>query len=520
MTISSGRGAFQARRRGALRRALLVSAALASVAMLGTAPSAGAISVQQEYAKFSDCPVEAPGLKQCVYAQTTSGEFVIGSRAVPINKTITIQGGVKENGELVPALDGNTLSKTPLKLPGGLLGIPQLEIGGEVTATAELAGTGFLSASNVIAESGTAATLPLKVKLSNPALGEQCYIGSSSEPVLLQLTTGTTSPPGPNKPISGKAGEITLEPSVIIHIENNSLVDNAFSAPGVNGCGGLLSILLDPAIDLDAGLPAASGHNTAILNGTLDATTPASVKAHLALPQIGRCVKVKGVREGTTIVYHGAYENSSCVSETVLKVGQYEWEPGPGAAKKFTATSGTTNLTSAGGSRIRCLASTSVGEYTGPKTASLAVTYTGCEQTTSKHSCQSSGRAAGEIATSQLEGHLGFIRDTWTKEEGLHVSVGLDLKHEPALFTAECGGTPVSVGGSVIGTFTTFDKMGLKSALKYVVTEGKQSPEAFEFGAKDTLTTAFGGGSAEQAGLTGTQAITNEEKLEIKAEAE
>jgi hypothetical protein len=503
------------------RRALLVALTLGLAAMFGVAPSAGAISVHQEYAKFAQCPVETAGLKQCVYAQTTSGEFVIGKRAVPINKTITIQGGLTATGELVPALDGNTLSKTPLTLPGGLLGIPGLEILGEVTATAELAGTANLNASAVIAETGTAAALPLKVKLSNVALGEQCYIGSAESPVLLHLTTGTTSPPPPNSPIKGKTGNITLEPSVIIHIDNNSLVDNAFSAPGVNGCGGLLSILVDPAVDLDAGLPAASGKNTAILNGTLDDTTPASVKAHRVLPELGRCVKTVGVKEGGFTVYHASYEAADCVQENGDKKGAYEWTAGPGTNKKFTGITGGVRLATIGGSRIKCLASTSAGEYTGPKTAALAATFTGCERVSTKQPCQSSGRGTGEIATSPLEGEIGFIRDTWTKEEGSHVSVGLDLKHEPNLIAAECAGTAVSVSGSVIGTFSVFDKMGLKSTVKFATaSEGRQAPEAFEGLPKDTLTTTFTGSEKEQAGLTAGESITNEERLEIKAVAE
>jgi hypothetical protein len=493
--------------------------------LLPVAP-ASAISVQKEYAKFADCPFNAPGLKGCVVAETTSGEFTIGSRTVPITKTITIQGGLNTaTGELIPAADGNTLSKTPLTLPGGLLGIPGLEIGGEVTATAELAGTAFLHAAAVIEEKGVGAMLPLKVKLSNPALGEECYIGSPAEPVLLQLTSGTTSPPGPNKPISGKRGDIVFEPSVIIHLGNNTLVDNAFSAPGVNGCGGLLAILLDPAIDLDAGLPAAAGQNTAILNGTLDETTPASVKAHLALPEFGRCVKVPGTKVGKFIIYHGGYTFSDCIEENGIHGGPYEWLPGPGPEKKFTGASGAATLATTGGLTVKCSASTSAGEYTGTKAATATVTFTGCARGGSGQACQSAGHAGGEIVTNQLDGRLGFITDTWTITTGPVTSVGLDLKHEPTLITAECGSAKVAlaVSGSVIGALNTNDRMVSKVALKFAASHGAQSPEAFEGEPKDTLTTAFGSGSGqtiEPSGLAVTDSITDGERIEIKAEAE
>ena len=64
----------------------------------------------------------------CVVASTSSGEFTVGKKTVPINKTITLQGGTIENeatGELtfVGAENGETLSKTALYVPGGLFGV-------------------------------------------------------------------------------------------------------------------------------------------------------------------------------------------------------------------------------------------------------------------------------------------------------------------------------------------------------------------------------------------------------------
>ena len=74
------------------------------------------------FKRFSDCPVSTPGVALCQYAETTSGEFSIGTTKVPINKTITLQGGGIEIGlnkyALIPATDGNSLSKTELNVPG------------------------------------------------------------------------------------------------------------------------------------------------------------------------------------------------------------------------------------------------------------------------------------------------------------------------------------------------------------------------------------------------------------------
>ena len=67
-----------------------------------------------------------------------------------------------------------------------------------MTATVELAGPATaikLNAENLITQSGTAIQMPVKVKLDNRLLGSNCYIGSNSSPMVLNLTTGATAPP-------------------------------------------------------------------------------------------------------------------------------------------------------------------------------------------------------------------------------------------------------------------------------------------------------------------------------------
>jgi hypothetical protein len=488
---------------------------VAALAVLG-APAPAVAGLQHEFSVFSDCPVNTPGVTTCIVSTVTSGEFKLGSKTVPINKTVTLQGGVK-GSELVPAVDGNTLSKTPLVVPGGLLGIPLLGNLTEVTATAELAGTVSLNFSPV------EVTLPLKAKLDNPLLLNECYVGSSSEPILPHLIEGTTNPPPPNKPITGSQGTPTIGGNgKIVTVNGTSLVDNAFSVPGANGCAGPLALVVDPAVDLQAGLPAAAGTNTAILNGSLAATGSEVVRGEATLPEIGRCEKVEGVKEGKVTVFHGTYVGSNCVEEERTHKGKFEWHPGAGAGKKFTGSSGKVTLETVGNANVACSGSTSAGEYTGTKTVTETVTLTGCVLATAKkESCQSAGTGAGEIVTSPLEGKLGFITNQ-VKTEGLVVSVGLDLAHGSSLLTAECGSSKQSVvvGGSVIAPITSLEKMVTASTLKYKAAKGVQAPEQFEEGTKDTLATSFGGEPAGQSGLNATQKITNEEKLEIKGEYE
>ena len=111
----------------------------------------------------------------------------------------------------------------------------------------------------------------MKIHLENPLLGSACYIGSSASPITWNLTTGATSPPAPNKPISGKVGPIAeKDEGELIELPSATLVNNAFSTPAASGCGGALSVILDPLIDEKIGLPSAAGNNTAILNNRIE----------------------------------------------------------------------------------------------------------------------------------------------------------------------------------------------------------------------------------------------------------
>lgn len=296
------------RRTGLRAKALFVTASLVvSLAALAVASPAMA-TPKGEFAVFADCPLNVTGLNACIFATTESGEFTIGKKTVPIVSPQILQGGLKETEtgiEFVAAKDGNTLPKTPQKVPGGLSGLVNCtEIKGSgffekalrasceaifenkvtgVNATVELAAPASqiqISLAALLTQTGTALQLPTKVHLENPLLGEKCYVGSNSAPVVIALTTGTTSPPLPNKPITGKVGEVEFTESGIIKIKNNSLVNNSFAAPATNGCGGIFEFLLGPIINSQLGVPSAAGHNTAILTGTLQQAGANNVKEH------------------------------------------------------------------------------------------------------------------------------------------------------------------------------------------------------------------------------------------------
>lgn len=292
--------------RGVRRMIPLLAVAAVSLAALGFAAPALASKPTGDYVNFGECPLSNPSVNLCVFADTTSGEFTIGSTTVPLTKTTTLQGGIILNETtgsetFVNAANGETLSKTPQTVPGGLLKIVAPESWPEilkvlfnefinkgitgVTATTELVGSVGINRNNLLSTEGIALTLPTRVHLENSFLGNNCYIGSKAHPVTVEFTTGTTKPPAPNKPITGKVGEIEFKDSFnLVIIKKNSLVNNTFAAPEAEGCGsqilfGLFTGIIDSAVDSELGLPSASGHNTAILNGTQENAEASAVKA-------------------------------------------------------------------------------------------------------------------------------------------------------------------------------------------------------------------------------------------------
>lgn len=257
-----------------------------------------------EFAQFAECPLENPELLVCLYSESSDGVFTVGSKEVPLVNPVILQGGLAGEDVFAPltglaAANGETLSKTPQPVPGGLLGVVAPEWWPEwlqtwfndhidegftgVTATVELAGPASDIKVNTLAlltETGTALSLPVKIKLSNFLLGNNCYIGSNSNPVVIDFTSGETSPPPPNEPISGSAGTLEInETGTLITLSGGALVNNSFAAPEADGCGGIFSFFIDPLVNSLVGLPAPAGTNTAVLEGVIKNADPAAVKA-------------------------------------------------------------------------------------------------------------------------------------------------------------------------------------------------------------------------------------------------
>jgi hypothetical protein len=250
----------------------LTTAGAAILAIALFAPLAQAVEEPQTgFTQFRGCPrPEEKEMTFCVRSEVIGGHLQSGKKDVPIKNPITLTGGVEADFTAFMANSEGGLSKTKQEVPGGVIGITGLEwltnfLTGnalKLYAVTELAGT----PSNF---TFTTVTLPIKVHLETPSgvLGKSCYIGSTTNPITLNLTTGSTEPPPPNEEITGQEGAFSEE-NEIAYFKGGIYVDNSFAVPAASGCTltllGFIPVSLNAAVNLQAGLPAAAGTNEAV----------------------------------------------------------------------------------------------------------------------------------------------------------------------------------------------------------------------------------------------------------------
>jgi hypothetical protein len=250
------------------------------------APSIGSPPPGGIYAPFTDCPLHNPlmegsvgGLATgCIASISTSGTFTISGIPTPITHPVIVQFGVWDppnaspnqfsGGVLQPA-DGRNLVDSPEQVPGGLpllLLCPGSTPG--VAALCRQARTSGQTEVAALVESAgpitdfelTTFTQPVKIKLINPLLGGNCYIGSDNDPIVLHPTiiSGTLAfVPDPDP--------IRFPTTVVLEILDAQATDDTFSVPVARGCGP--GGVANAAINTLLGLPSPSGKNHLLLNG-------------------------------------------------------------------------------------------------------------------------------------------------------------------------------------------------------------------------------------------------------------
>jgi hypothetical protein len=278
------------------RRATLAGASAATVlAVALPAGAAHATTLNGDWAPFTRCPVSAPsmlaadGVKtvaQCSDTSSASGSIILGSQSLPLGAT-DLQVGVltkTSNLSYTPvAPSGGAIVTPPVTIPGGVLGlvcwqnIPIItqfcdaitnSSLNTVTATIEPAGNpSNLHLGAAFGQGQVIMTVPVKIKLSNPILGSDCYIGSNSDPIVLNPENSVAPPNGTFDTFDANGTSDPNGAFQVATVFGGTIVDKTFAVPGASGCGGpLFSWAVDPVLDLKEGLPSASGHNRLTMN--------------------------------------------------------------------------------------------------------------------------------------------------------------------------------------------------------------------------------------------------------------
>jgi hypothetical protein len=245
------------------------------------------------YKPFTNCPLLNPLMKEslpndatgCIAGDAVTGLIKIGNITTPVAHPVTAQFGVWSPPNATPSQLTGGILPPPSGLPAQLVTSPEFVPGGLLQALgcpssnptvqnlcvqAQNFGGKYLKVFALAQTAGqitnfalTTWTQPIKFKLINPLLGNNCYIGSDNNPVVINPSvTGTLGfLPDPNP---------AKHPNTdVLAVTGATATDTTFSAPGVTGCGpgGSANIAVDEAIDAANGLPAASGVNSLTLNG-------------------------------------------------------------------------------------------------------------------------------------------------------------------------------------------------------------------------------------------------------------
>lgn len=236
---------------------LATAVATGIVAVAMAAPLAQADTPAPGYTQFAGCPSqsEKAHVSSCIRSVVKSGNFKMGSKNVTIEKPIVLSGGTDEFlGNFVYNSKGG-MPPVNQKVPGGVIGLTGLTwllefFGSEALtlyAATELAGTPVFHGFEQI-------ELPIKVHLIHSVLGNNCYVGSTGNPIKLKLNLASFP-------------ELTTHPELeILFIKKTTYVDKTFSAPGASGCTltlfGFIPISINGLVNAQSGLPAATGNET------------------------------------------------------------------------------------------------------------------------------------------------------------------------------------------------------------------------------------------------------------------
>ncbi|WP_232212923.1 hypothetical protein [Saccharomonospora saliphila] len=282
--------------RVAVGAAAATATVVAGVAPVSAEPGTPAVTeLAGNWAPFDRCPVDDPAMLAadgdelaalCLASSSESGTMTIGEKTVPTAGT-NLQFGLLGDGVNYTAVspEGTGIVADPVTVPGGLLNlmcpsdIPVLTALCEkaadsslntVVATVEPAGEpSDFSLDAGLTTGAPIVTLPVKIKLDNPLLGGNCYLGTDENPIVLHPANAAQ----PTLGLTRYAPDGTTDPTGVmsnIALTGADQVDDSFSVPGADGCG--LFGTLDWAVDAQLGLPSPEGANSLVLHSATTTT--------------------------------------------------------------------------------------------------------------------------------------------------------------------------------------------------------------------------------------------------------
>ena len=239
------------------RSAILGAVATMALAGGGVAGAAAPVSgAKYEFANWDTCQLDkvydpVTDVGTCMTVIIRDGNMRIGNLDVAIpDGSLMIAGGVTGEQVFVPAADDGKFGvyANPITVPGGAFGAASAEDFGPtaIQATVEAVALPDVDPYNL------AVQLPVRLKLSNPLLGNNCYIGSASNPINLSL--GLIDNGGAewiSDTVPGVPGGVWSQAT-------HKAAD--FAVPGATGCG--LFGSLNWAVDKRAGLPSGGSGNS------------------------------------------------------------------------------------------------------------------------------------------------------------------------------------------------------------------------------------------------------------------
>lgn len=270
------------------RRTALVVAAAVVAPLLAVVTPASATTLAGAWAPLNRCPVDNSAMLAadgatvaalCLSSSATTGTFTIGETTLTTGTT-DLQAGVLNQGGVytLVAPQSGAVVGAPVDIPGGLLGLmcpSEIPVISDICesvensplnrVTATIQSAGAPRDFNLAGGAGVGTpivTLPVKIKLSNPFLDPNCYIGSNSDPILLK--PANTARPTTQFVRFGADGTLNSTGEMgYLSLSGASQSDTTFAVPGANGCG--LFGLLSGAVNLKQGLPSPAGENSLVL---------------------------------------------------------------------------------------------------------------------------------------------------------------------------------------------------------------------------------------------------------------